>query len=180
MRAARRVRRAFDELAGRPWFEHAVIVLLAVLTVASIAQIVTLIVFTDENLPAAEVFRLFSDITNDPLGDGEKEFLRWANLAAAVVATAFTVTGFYRVVRGRLAGGLAMFERALLVSIFFVQAFAFVHSQFAAAFGFVIDLVLFFAVRATLDGALEREAFARRVAETRRPAPRGASSAVRG
>ena len=87
-------------------------------------------------------------------------------------------------IRGRLAGGLAMFERALLVSLFFVQVFAFVHSQFGAAFGFVIDLVLFFAARATLDAALEREAFQRREAlspaSSGTPTVEGTSSAVPG
>ena len=82
---------AFDDLAARPWFERALIVLFALWTVASIAQIVTLIVFTEAGLPTGEVYRLFADITNDPLGDGEHDFLRWANLAASIVATAFAV-----------------------------------------------------------------------------------------
>ena len=50
-----------------------------------------------------------------------------------------------------------MFERAVLVSIFFTQVFAFVYSQFAAVFGLFFDLILFVAVRATLSRELELE-----------------------
>ena len=49
------------------------------------------------------------------------------------------------------------FERAVLVSIFFTQVFAFVYSQFAAVFGLFFDLILFVAVRATLSRELELE-----------------------
>jgi hypothetical protein len=48
-----------------------------------------------------------------------------------------------------------------------VQVFAFVRSQFGASFGFIIDLALFFMVRATLDRQLEREALQRREAQRR-------------
>jgi len=60
--------------------------------------------------------------------------------------------------KGRRAGAFEMFERALLVSIFFTQVFAFVHSQFAAVFGLAVDLLLFVAVRAILGRELDREA----------------------
>ena len=54
-----------------------------------------------------------------------------------------------------------MFERALLISIFFIQVFAFVHSQFAAVFGLVVNVLLFFAVRSILAQELEQEAAGR-------------------
>ncbi len=51
-----------------------------------------------------------------------------------------------------------MLERALLVSIFFTQVFAFVHTQFAAVVGLLVDLGLFFAVRAVLTHDIEHRA----------------------
>jgi hypothetical protein len=51
-----------------------------------------------------------------------------------------------------------MFERALLISLFFTQVFAFVHSQFAAVFGFLFDVILFLVVRTILTRDLEEEA----------------------
>ena len=44
-----------------------------------------------------------------------------------------------------------MFELALLVSILVSQLFAFVESQFAAALGLSIDILLLLAVRAILE-----------------------------
>ena len=51
-----------------------------------------------------------------------------------------------------------MFERALLISIFLIQVFAFAHAQFAAVIGLIIDLALFLAVREILSQEFEREA----------------------
>jgi hypothetical protein len=138
-----------------------VIAFFVVWTVASLLQIAGLIIFADTELPAGPVFELGEDITNNPLGAGEVNFIQWADLSASLLATAFVVDGLYRASRGRRAGAFAMFERALLVSLFFVQVFAFVYSQFAAVFGFLFDLVLFMAVRAILTNELEQEALRR-------------------
>ena len=57
---------------------------------------------------------------------------------------------------GRRERAFIMLERALLISIFFTQVFAFVHEQFGAVAGLLVDLALFFAVRAILNQELER------------------------
>jgi putative intracellular protease/amidase len=157
-RSLRRLRQWFFAVVDRPWFSSAVGAFFAVWAVASLVQIVGLVVFETAGLSSPEVFRLGENITNDPLGDGERTFLEVANLTASVVAAAFVLVGLDRLAKGRRAGAFAMFERALLVSIFFTQVFAFVQSQFAAVFGLAVDLLLFIAVRAVLGRELEREA----------------------
>jgi hypothetical protein len=156
-RAAGRVRAWFFSVVDRPWFSTAVVAFFAVWAAASLAQIVALVLFEDADLGSLEIFRLGDDITNDPLGDGERTFIQWANLVASVVATGFALIGLYRMLKGKRAGAFAMFERALLVSIFFTQVFAFAHSQFAAVFGLAVDVLLFLAVRTTLGRELEHE-----------------------
>jgi hypothetical protein len=156
-RAAGRVRAWFFSVVDRPWFSTAVVAFFAVWAAASLAQIVALVLFEDADLGSLEIFRLGDDITNDPLGDGERTFIQSANLVASVVATGFALIGLYRMLKGKRAGAFAMFERALLVSIFFTQVFAFAHSQFAAVFGLAVDVLLFLAVRTTLGRELEHE-----------------------
>jgi hypothetical protein len=107
---------------------------------------------------SAEVFRVGHRITNSPLGAAQVDFIQWADLAASVVATGFVVAGLYWLGQSRRIAAFAMFERAVLVSIFFTQVFAFVYSQFAAVFGLFFDLLLFVAVRAILGRELEQEA----------------------
>ena len=98
-----------------------------------------------------------SHVTNIPLSDGERGFLRWALAISTLVAVMLAIAGLVRFVQGRRVSAFGMFERALLVSIFLIQVFAFAHAQFAAAVGLVIDLALFFAVRAMLAQELERD-----------------------
>lgn len=160
-RAVRRVHAWALEVRSRPWFVGAVVAFFGAWAALILAQIVVLLAFGEADAPPAEVLRLGEDITSDPLGDGELTFVRAASLAASLVATAFVLLGLRRIVDGRRAGAFAMFERALLVSIFFTQVFAFVHSQFAAVFGLLLNVLLFLAVRSILAQELEHEALGR-------------------
>jgi hypothetical protein len=155
VRATRRVRASFIEFVERPWFSTALVAFLGVWAVVSLVQIATLVAFGTTDEGSVEVFRIGDAITNDPLGDGERSFIRVANLAASVVATILVVVGLWRIRQGRRTAGLAMFERALLVSIFFTQVFAFIHSQFAAVFGLAINVLLFLLVRTLLGRELK-------------------------
>ena len=157
VRAGRRLRAWFFDVVDTTWFPAAVVAFFAVWAVVSLVQIVAFVVFETADVKSLEIFRLGDNITNNPLGDGERTFIRFANLAASIIATGFTLVGLYRMGKGRRAGAFAMFERALLVSIFFTQVFAFVHSQFAAVFGLFFDLLLFIGVRAILARELEQE-----------------------
>jgi hypothetical protein len=157
-RAARRIRAAFFEVVDRPWFGRAIVAFFSVWALASLLQIVGLVVFATVGLSSAEVFRVGHRITNSPLGAAQVDFIQWADLAASVVATGFVLAGLYWLGQSRRIAAFAMFERAVLVSIFFTQVFAFVYSQFAAVFGLFFDLLIFVAVRAILGRELEQEA----------------------
>ena len=142
--------------ADRPAFKRVVIVLVVIWMSFLLVQLVGLIVFTDLYSPNQEVFRLGGRITNVPFDPGERRFVLWAIGISTGVALAFALPGLYRLVRGNTIGALILFERALLVAIFFLQVFAFVHSQFSAVFGLLVDLGLFVAVRALLVQEYER------------------------
>ena len=58
-----------------------------------------------------------------------------------------------RLRQDRRADAYRLFERALLVAIFFTQVFAFVESQFGAVFGLAVDLVLLAGLRAVAGDA---------------------------
>lgn len=171
-RLARRARAWYFRLVERPTFDRLLVAFFVLWALASLAQIVALIVWDTAGLGRIEVFRIGAVITNNPLGQGDIALLEWLDLAASVVATGFVLIGLFRINRGRRAGAYAMFERALLVSIFFTQVFAFVHSQFAAVFGLVVDIALFVAVRTILTHQLAVEAAARQAPSAERTARR--------
>lgn len=155
---ARALRRRFFEVVDRPWFATAVVGFFTVWALASLAQILGLLFFAESGLSSQQIFRLGERITSNPLGKGDLDFLQWADFAASLVTTTLVVAGLYLVRGDRRAAGFAMFERALLVSLFFTQVFAFVYSEFFAVFGFLFDLLLFVAVRTMVSRELEREA----------------------
>ena len=164
-RTARQLRAALSRLRERPWFARALVVFFTSWALLSLLQVVALSAYGTAALSSAEVFRIGPRIRSSPLGSGEVDFLR-ADLAASLVATGFVVAGLYRMAQSRRAPAFTMFERAVLVSIFFTQVFAFVYSQFAAVFGLFFNLILFLAVRATLSRELALEALRPNVEES--------------
>ena len=177
--AARHIRGWVERLVHEAWFTTALVAFFAVWTAASLAQVIVLVSFGTPDGGAAEVFRLGRDITSNPLSEGEQTFIRVANVAATVVASAFSLIGIRRIAEGRRAAAFSMFERALLVSIFFTQVFAFVHSQFAAVFGLLLNVLLFVAVRTILTQELERVALQTDDVVSARPFPAGSGSRPR-
>jgi hypothetical protein len=157
-RGVRRLRAWLFDVVEQPGFPTVVITLFVVWVVGSLLQIVALIVFAASGFSPQPVFRLGHRITDNPLGSGELNFIQWFDFAASVLATAFVLIGLNRFRQGSRTGAFLMFERALLISLFFTQVFAFVHSQFAAVFGFLFDVVLFLVVRTILSHDLEQEA----------------------
>jgi hypothetical protein len=155
-RLAARVRARLLGAVDRPGFEPVVITLLSVWVLALIVQIVGLTWFTTPYENPQEVFRLGSHITNVPLSSDERGFVRAALLVSTIAAVLCALLGLLQIVRGQRRTAFAWLERALLVSIFFTQVFAFAHSQFIAAIGLGIDLGLFVAVRALLVQEQER------------------------
>ncbi len=154
-------RRLRDRLLGAvdlPGFQTAVVGLLGVWVIGSLLQLVGATWFASPYGRPEQVFRYGSKITNVPFSTSQKDFVGDAVIVFTVLSMVLAVIGMALVLRGDRERGFAMFERALLVSIFLTQVFAFVHTQFAAVIGLLIDLALFWAVRAVLNQELEHQA----------------------
>src|SRR4029077_12031140 len=112
--------------------------------------------FTGTHLHHQQPFRLGSRITSVSLDSEDREVVLSAVTISTAAAAAFAVTGLVQLVRGHRREAVEMLERALLVSIFFTQVFAFVHTQFEAVIGLLVDLALFLMVRTVLTREIER------------------------
>jgi hypothetical protein len=157
-RVFRRIREGLIDAVERPGFQQLVIALICVWVAALLIQIVAVTWFTTAYTHPQQVLRIGSKITNVPLGSGQRRFLWWAVTISTAVAATFAIAGLVKLVQGQRERAFVLLERALLVSIFFTQVFAFVHTQFAAVVGLLIDLGLFFAVRAVLTHDIEHRA----------------------
>ena len=154
---AARLRTRLLRAVDRPGFERLVVILVGIWVVGLLLQVAGLWAFTTPHLRGQEVFRLGTHVTNIPLSDDERGFIRWALALSTLAAVTLAVAGLVRFVRGNRMAAFGMFERALLISIFLIQVFAFAHAQFAAVIGLLIDLGLFFAVREILAQEYERD-----------------------
>jgi hypothetical protein len=79
-------------------------------------------------------------------------FVNVCNLAGALVAATLVAAGLLRLRTGDRAAAYRRFDRALLVSIFVTQVFAFVESEFSAVFGLGLDVLLLVTLRAMMRG----------------------------
>lgn len=156
-RAAERIRVALSNVRDRRWFAPLVVMFFSLWALLSVMQVASLLVFGTAELSSAKALRVGPRIASSALGSGQVDFLKWADLVAVLAATGFVLVGLYFFAQNRRVAAFTMFERAVLVSIFFTQVFAFVYSQFAAVFGLFFNLILFVAVRATLSRELELE-----------------------
>jgi hypothetical protein len=169
-RLVRRIRRELLERAEHPGFEKLTVALIAVWVTLLVTQIVIVVWFTGTHLHRQQPFRLGGRITSVSLDSEDRAFVIWAVTLSTAVAAAFAVTGLVQLVRGLRRQAFEMLERALLVSIFFTQVFAFVHTQFEAVIGLLVDLVLFLMVRTVLTREIERRP-PRKVARSTDAAP---------
>ncbi len=85
-------------------------------------------------------------------------FVHVAGLSSSGVAAALVLAGVWKLGRRDRPAAYRRFDRALLVSIFVTQVFAFAESQFTAVFGLGVDVLLLITIRAMSRGerALER------------------------
>jgi hypothetical protein len=92
------------------------------------------------------------ELGGDAIGIVSEDDLNYLHVAASccyAVSTLFIVIGLVRLRRDRLAA-YHWFERALLVSILLTRVFLFVESQFGAAVGAALDILLLLAVRSMI------------------------------
>jgi hypothetical protein len=79
-------------------------------------------------------------------------FVNVCNLVSCLVAGGFVIAGVQQLGAGDRPAAYRRFDRALLVSIFVTQVFAFVESEFSAVFGLGLDLLLLVTLRAMMRG----------------------------
>lgn len=79
-------------------------------------------------------------------------FVHMASACSSAVAGVLVVAGILKLHSRDRASAYRRFDRALLVSIFVTQIFAFVESQFAASFGLGLDILLLITLRAMMRG----------------------------
>jgi hypothetical protein len=127
-RRARALRDWYFGLVARPRFGRFVGWVFALWALASLTQIVSLIQGQDLS------------------------FVHVASVCSSAVAAALVAAGALKLRSGERASAYRRFDRALLVSIFVTQIFAFVESQFAAAFGLGLDILLLVTLRAMMRG----------------------------
>ncbi len=154
----RQVRDALLGAVDRPGFQAVVAALVGLWIAGCVIQIAGSTWFSSPYGRPQQVFRYGSKITNVPFNGSQKDFVGEAVLVFTSISVVLAVIGMALLLRGHRERAFTMFERALLVSIFLTQVFAFVHTQFAAVTGLLIDLALFWAVRAVLNQELEHKA----------------------
>jgi hypothetical protein len=97
---------------------------------------------------AASLVQIVSLVT----GRADLSFVHVASVGSSAVAAVLVLAGALKLREGDRAAAYRRFDRALLVSIFVTQVFAFVESQFAAAFGLGLDILLLVTIRAMMRG----------------------------
>ncbi len=118
--------RGFERLATHP---KAPRVAVAVLAVQVVAELVIAIV----------------------VGQGLNHLPVLGVTVGSVLSATFTVRGALALRRGNRARAVRLFELAVLVSLLMTQVFQFAATQFAAAFGMLLDLVMLGLLRAERD-----------------------------
>jgi len=148
-RAVHAVRARLRALVALPGFRSGIIVVFTAHVVFSAVGVSGLLAITDPHLGTHRIARS-SGIHSIPYTEADRHFVQVALAVSTAVAIVLTLIGIERLLRRRMVSGYLMLEYGLLVSIFLTEVFAFVHSQFAAALGLVVNLVLLVIVRAAL------------------------------
>ena len=138
-------------LTRNRWFNAGVTVVFALWALLTLVEIASLIFTVEPHLPKQRPIKLGGVVASKA---GHYGFVEWANIVFSIIGGLFVVGGLIRIRRSRLAA-YAMFERALLVSLFFTQVFVFLQSQFGACIGFLVDVLLLVTVRFMQERELE-------------------------
>jgi hypothetical protein len=148
-----RTRERYRDLVQNRWFIRVVTVVFLAVGISTLIEIVGLVFNVEPRLRGQEIFELGRRIASK---HGDYGFVEWANLVSSFAAGVLVLWGLFRLRRSRLAA-YRMFERALLVDIFFTQVFVFIQSEFGACIGFLIDLLLLVTVRFMIERERELE-----------------------
>jgi hypothetical protein len=134
-----RLRRIYQSFAARRWFKALLVAYLALIALVGLLWAVNLAVAISGG---SDTIRL--------------DFWISGQMASSIVSGFFIVVGFVRWRRSRLAA-YRWFERALLVTIFVTEFFAFYQNQTTQFFGLVIVLLSYAAIRGMIGEEEARE-----------------------
>ena len=70
------------------------------------------------------------------------DFVHWASLASSSLSAIYVIAGIQQLIRGDRAVAFRRFERAFLIAIFVTCVFTFYESQFAAALGLGLNILM--------------------------------------
>lgn len=147
IRAKRAAFRFYWRLTGLRWFGYAVTTFFVARLVVEIVHAVTVIVFHK-----SWVQTMFSDRSIEKLGSETTTitFFDGSMVLFSVLAAAFVVVGAWQMRLSRLRA-YGMFQRSLLVSIFFLQPLLFYRDQWGAFLGFTLNILVFFTLRYMIE-----------------------------
>jgi hypothetical protein len=144
------LRDRYFRVTARRWFVILITVIFVLWALSTLIEIFSLIATYEPHLAKQKAVKIRDVVSRG----GHFGVVEWANIVSSIVGGVLVIWGLLLIRRSR-ARAYAMFEKALLISIFFTQVFAFIQSQFGAVIGLLIDLLLFYTVRFML--ARERE-----------------------
>lgn len=145
-RLLRGAHRSYRALVAKPWFPTAVIVFFVGQLVVQIAHAISLLVFHTSWLQVL-IRRPLETLASD---DTHISYFEGSVIAFTLLSAVFVAMGAWQIRRSRLRA-FQMFERSILVSIFFVQPLLFYRDQWSALIGLTFDLLVFAALRFTIE-----------------------------
>ncbi len=126
--------RLYGHVALHRWFTPALIALFVIFAIVQVIVAVGLIVLA-----------FVVDLSELDLSFGD-----WASVGSSSVSAVLVAIGIRRLRRSR-ASAYRWFQRAVLVSIFVTQVFAFFATEFAALGGLAIDILIYFALTLMIE-----------------------------
>jgi len=99
-----------------------------------------------------QIFAGFSYVVTIVIAEHRQslDFTDWAALSSSLVSACLVLWGAWAIRKSRL-NAYRLFERSVLVSIFFTQVFVFYEEQFVALVGLTVNLLILVALRFMID-----------------------------
>jgi len=144
----------YRRIASLSAFPTLVVGVFVVQLVVKLAYVAWLLVSGE----APALFRWLRVLAPAPVPEHGFGFMDGAILVSSVVAAGFVAAGVFFIRRSRLRA-FRMFQRSILVSIFFGQVFVFYLEQWGALVGLVFNILLFVGLRFMIERELS-EAYA--------------------
>lgn len=140
LRTRRYARQQYEYLVAKPWFPRALSWVFFGLALTTLFKIAGITYLFTVGLPSTDqnVLRF--------LVGGDVSVISVASLASSIASGLLIIAGLYKLRTSRYRA-YGLWDRALLISIFFTQVFEFASDQFSAAFGLGIDLFLLLSLR---------------------------------